>query len=59
MANPMDGGGLAARIRDLRRDRSWSQEHLAGAAGVSLRTVRRVENGDPCALETVQALAAR
>lgn len=49
---------LAARIRDLRAERAWSQEHLAGAAGLSLRTVQRVEGGYASASETLLALAA-
>lgn len=49
---------LAEIIRRLRCERAWSQEHLAAVAGVSLRTVQRVETGFPCASETVQALAA-
>ena len=49
---------LAEIIRRLRCERAWSQEHLAAVAGVSLRTVQRVETGLPCAPETVQALAA-
>jgi len=49
---------LAARIRDLRLERSWSQEHLAGAAGLSLRTVQRVEGGYASSSDTLLALAA-
>lgn len=49
---------LAARIRDLRLERSWSQEHLAGAAGLSLRTVQRVEGGYASSGDTLLALAA-
>lgn len=54
-ANP---AALAARVRDLRTERSWSQEHLAGAAGLSLRTVQRVESGYPVSADTLLALAA-
>lgn len=49
---------LAGRVRDLRTERSWSQEHLAGAAGLSLRTIQRVESGYTCAGDTLLALAA-
>ena len=54
----MSNGDLSARIRDLRAERSWSQEHLAGASGLSLRTVQRVESGYSCASDTLMALAA-
>ena len=49
---------LADIIRQARTARAWPQEQLADAAGVSLRTVQRVERGSPCAKETLQALAA-
>jgi len=42
----------AAKIKRWREERSWSQDHLAEAAGVSLRTVQRVENGDGASRET-------
>ncbi len=48
---------LAMIIRHERRARAWSQEHLAEAAGVNLRTVQRVERGSPCSGETIQSLA--
>jgi transcriptional regulator with XRE-family HTH domain len=49
---------LADIIRQARTARAWPQEQLAEAAGVSLRTVQRVERGDACAKDTLQALAA-
>ena len=45
-------------IRELRLERAWSQEQLAEAAGVSIRTVQRTENGSVPGLETLKALAA-
>ena len=45
-------------VQALRVDRGWSQEHLAGAAGVSVRTIQRIESGAPASLESLQALAA-
>lgn len=48
---------LAETVRALRRARAWSQEQLAAAADLSLRTVQRVEQGEACAPETLQALA--
>lgn len=46
------------KVRRWREERCWSQEHLSKAAGVSMRTIQRIENGDPAARETVMALAA-
>lgn len=48
----------AAKIRRWREERHWSQEHLAELAGIGLRTVQRVENGEPASRETLTALAA-
>lgn len=48
---------LAEIIRRERGAHAWSQEQLALAAGVNLRTVQRVERGSPCSGETIQALA--
>lgn len=48
----------AGRIRCLRQDRGWSQEHLSEAAGLSLRTIQRVEKGTRFSDATARALAA-
>lgn len=48
----------AKKIKRWREDRSWSQEHLAEAAGLSLRTVQRIENGEGASRDSVMALAA-
>lgn len=45
-------------IKDHRTDRSWSQQHLADACDISLRTIQRVENLGVASTETVMALAA-
>src|SRR5437867_6021203 len=47
----------ADRIKELRTKRAWSQDHLATIAGVSVRTVQRVEGGDPASPDTLKALA--
>jgi transcriptional regulator with XRE-family HTH domain len=47
-----------AQVRRLRDGRGWSQEHLAEVAGISLRTVQRIENGEKAARESLMALAA-
>lgn len=48
----------AAKIKRWREERYWSQEHLAGLAGIGLRTIQRVENGEPASLDSLKALAA-
>ena len=45
-------------VKELRLERGWSQEQLAEIAGVSLRTIQRVEADGNCSLETRNALAA-
>ncbi len=45
-------------IKAEREKRAWSQEHLAAAAGVGLRTIQRVESSGIASKETAQALAA-
>lgn len=46
------------RIRQLRLEKGWSQEQLATVAGLSTRTVQRIENGEQASLETLTAIAA-
>ena len=41
-----------------RKVRAWSQQHLADASAVSLRTIQRVENNGAGSLETIKALAS-
>lgn len=48
----------AERIRTLREQRAWSQEHLATVAGLSTRTLQRIEAGSAASQETCMALAA-
>jgi transcriptional regulator with XRE-family HTH domain len=48
----------AERIRTLREQRAWSQEHLATVAGLSTRTLQRIEAGSAASQETCLALAA-
>ena len=45
-------------VRALREEKSWSQEHLASASGLSVRTVQRVEAECVASSETRLALAA-
>ena len=46
------------RLRVLREARGWSQEHLAEVAGISLRTVQRMEAGRPISADAFQAVAS-
>ena len=45
-------------IQKLRLQRGWSQEQLAEVSGLSVRTIQRLERGQPGSLETLKALAA-
>jgi transcriptional regulator with XRE-family HTH domain len=47
----------AALVKELRKQRSWSQDQLAEIAGISLRTVQRVEKEGTSSLESRKALA--
>ena len=46
------------KVRALREQKSWSQEHLARASGLSGRTVQRVEVEGIASAETRLGLAA-
>jgi transcriptional regulator with XRE-family HTH domain len=45
-------------IQKLRLQRGWSQQQLAELSGLSVRTVQRIERGQPASLETLKALGA-
>ena len=45
-------------IKELRKAKAWSQAHLADVAGVSMRTIQRLERTGNCADETLLAIAA-
>ena len=49
---------LAGRLKAIREARSWSQGHLADAAQLNVRTVQRIEAGEPASHETLLSLAA-
>lgn len=46
------------RIRQLRLEKGWSQEQLATIAGLSTRTVQRIENSEQASLDSLTAIAA-
>jgi DNA-binding XRE family transcriptional regulator len=52
------GKSLATIVRHYRLEHGWTQEQLALAAGLNLRTVQRVESGAACSGDTLRALAA-
>lgn len=45
-------------ITKERKRRNWTQQHLADACGLSLRTIQRTEREGQVSNETVQALNA-
>lgn len=46
------------RLKSERCGRGWSQDHLAEASGVSVRTVQRLERGGSAAPASLMAVAA-
>ncbi len=48
----------AELVLELRTKKSWSQEELALAAGVNLRTIQRIEKEATASLQSKKALAA-
>ncbi|MEQ9264352.1 MAG: helix-turn-helix transcriptional regulator [Balneolaceae bacterium] len=53
----MEKDSIAKQIRELRMEKSWSQSLLAKAAGLSLRTIQRIETNGKAAPETLLAVA--
>jgi DNA-binding XRE family transcriptional regulator len=45
-------------VKTLRQQHSWTQQHLADACDVSLRTVQRVEKEGTASKETTMSLCA-
>ena len=48
----------AKKIKRWREERHWSQEHLAEIAGISSRTMQRIERGEKSSIESLKAIAA-
>ncbi|NQZ90006.1 MAG: helix-turn-helix transcriptional regulator [Colwellia sp.] len=46
------------KIQSLRTQKCWSQDELATASALSIRTIQRVEKTGNASLETVKALAS-
>jgi len=47
----------APKVRELRQARGWTQEHLASVAGVTPRTIQRIESDRTRGLEALMAVA--
>ncbi len=45
------------KLRLLRKERFWSQEQVAEMAGLSLRTIQRIENGGGASHDSAAALS--
>jgi transcriptional regulator with XRE-family HTH domain len=56
-AKPLSGQELAGIIRTFREMRQWSQDTLAAISKLNIRTVQRVESGEPSNADTRRALA--
>lgn len=48
----------AKKVKMLREERGWSQEHLGDVAGLSYRTIQRIERNGQCSLESKMAVAS-
>ena len=53
-----DVGLDGSKVKELRKQRCWSQDELALAAGISIRTIQRVEKTGSASLETIKALCS-
>jgi transcriptional regulator with XRE-family HTH domain len=45
-------------LKRLRENKKWSQEQLAIMAGLSVRTIQRIERGQSASLESLKSLAS-
>lgn len=46
------------KIKAMRVERGWTQQHLADVSNLSLRTVQRIESLGVASMETVNALCS-
>lgn len=51
------GGSLANRLRMKRRDRGWTQEQLAAAAGTTQAVIQKIENGKSLRPRRIEEIA--
>ena len=47
-----------SKIIEKRKNRAWTQSHLAEVCGLSLRTIQRIEKTGVASKESIQALAS-
>jgi transcriptional regulator with XRE-family HTH domain len=45
-------------VQKMRLQKGWSQQQLADLSGLSVRTIQRIEQGQPGSVESLKALAA-
>ena len=48
----------AELVKELRHEKQWSQEQLADACGLNLRTIQRLEKSGKASFESISALSA-
>ncbi|WP_085315330.1 2TM domain-containing protein [Derxia lacustris] len=46
------------QVQKLRLQHGWSQQQLAELSGLSVRTIQRIERGQPASMETLKSLAS-
>ncbi len=54
----MNNKNLVDKIKQLRKERAWSQAQLAEIASLSIRTIQRAEKLGSCSYETLLAIAS-
>jgi len=54
----MENKLLSEKVKEMRSGMAWSQSHLAEAAGLSTRTIQRLEQTGQCSYETLLSVAA-
>ncbi|WP_395338329.1 DUF4019 domain-containing protein [Ningiella sp. W23] len=53
----MDMKVSASSIIEKRKEKAWSQQHLADVSGLSLRTIQRIENTGASSPDSIKAIA--
>lgn len=48
----------SAQIKELRTSRAWSQEQFAKMSGLDVRTIQRIEKGEPASFESLKSVAS-
>lgn len=47
-----------SKVKAIRESKVWTQQHLAEAAGLSIRTIQRIERGESFSNESILSIAA-